>query len=481
MRSIERPSRDARDAGSSPDVLAPWGAHLDAQGNLAIDGVSTLALADTFGTPLHVVNAGRLECHARAFVEAFASRYPGPVEVYLAAKANSVCGVLQMARACGLGVEIFTPYELRLALAAGYDGSHIIVNGPAKTNDFLRACVDARVKLLVVDSKTELDELSAVAGRAGRAVAVLLRVNVDYVPRGMNPGTATGSRRSVFGMDCGGDELAEAARLCARDRHLEFRGLHMHIGSGIRDARDYGRACARLVDEAARLRRVADVPTACLDIGGGFGSPMVREYSSIEFLLYHAAHRLPRAPSPASAASFDDFAGSIVASIADGCRRHGLPMPALLLEPGRCLSGPSQLLLLRVLRTKARRGLRPWIITDGGQMTVNFPTFYEYHAMFCCRQPSRPHAPPVDIIGPGCHAADVVSRNRRLPPIDDGDVLAIMDAGAYFLPFEGNFGFPRAAVVAVAGGVPILLRRRETVDDMLERECAQLAAPLAMP
>jgi diaminopimelate decarboxylase len=470
------PSTAKRSAADETGGLAVWGAHLDADGNLAVDGVSSLALADRFGTPLHVVNAGRFADGARAFVQAFASRYPGAVEVYLAAKTNAVRGVLELARGSGLGVEIFSPFELRLALGAGFRGDRIIVNGPAKTAAFLRECIDAEVKLIVVDSLDELEDLAEAASDAGRAVQVLLRVNVDYVPRGMNPGTATGSRRSVFGMDWRGEEILQAARMCATGLYLEFRGLHMHIGSGIRHADDYARACDRLCETAALVERTAKMPIEYLDVGGGFGSPTVREFSTLEFLRYHALHQLPRPPRTQGAGTFAAFADAIAGAIARGCRRHGLQLPVLVLEPGRCLSGPSQMLLLRVVRTKARRGLRPWIVTDGGQMTVNFPTFYEYHAMFCCRQPFRPPAPPVDVIGSGCHAADVVSRDRRLPEMLEGDVLAIMDAGAYFLSFEGNFGFPRAAIVAVAEGAPLLLRRRETCDDMLARDLLGLEA-----
>lgn len=455
-------------------LRAQWGVDVDADGELAVDGVRAVALADRFGTPLHVVNAARFDRDARAFGEAFTSRYPGPVEVYLAAKANAVCGVLELARAAGLRVEVFTSFELRLARAAGYPPEQIIVNGPAKTRELLEDCVEADVHLVIVDSPIELHDLAAIASEAGRRIGVLLRVNVDCVPRGMNPGTATGSRRSVFGMEWRGEELTAAVRFCLRQRHLEFRGLHMHIGSGIRQAADYAPACARLCETAARIARETGAPIACLDVGGGFGSPMVREFSALEFLRYHVRHRLPRLAPPDGVAAFEDFATVITSAIVDHCRRRSLPLPTLVLEPGRCLTGPNQLLLLRVLRTKQRVGLRRWIVTDGGQMTVNFPTFYEYHAMLSCRQPLAPAGPPVDVIGPGCHAADVVSRDRRLPPLSEGDVLAIMDAGAYFLPFEGNFGFPRAAVVAVAAGRPTLVRRRETYDDMLAREAIQV-------
>jgi diaminopimelate decarboxylase len=150
-------------------------------------------------------------------------------------------------------------------------------------------------------------------------------------------------------------------------------------------------------------------------------------------------------------------------------------LPTLVLEPGRCLVSSNQTLLLRVLAVRRKSGHRDYIVTDGGQMPVNFPTFYEYHAVLCCREPFRLPAPAVDIIGPGCHSADYVLRNATLPPVVEGDVLAVMDSGAYFISFEGNFGFPRPAVIAVKDGTASIMRRAETHDDMLSRE--QVTAP----
>jgi diaminopimelate decarboxylase len=134
------------------------------------------------------------------------------------------------------------------------------------------------------------------------------------------------------------------------------------------------------------------------------------------------------------------------------------------------LVSSNQILLLRVLAIKRKSDHRDYVVTDGGQMPVNFPTFYEYHAVLCCRGPFRTCAPAVDIVGPGCHSADYVLRNAALPPVEEGDVLAVMDSGAYFLSFEGNFGFPRSAVVAVGNRNASLLRRRECYEDMLSRE-----------
>ncbi|MDX2181731.1 MAG: hypothetical protein SFV18_19205 [Bryobacteraceae bacterium] len=449
-------------------ALAQWGGGLDATGNLAIGGASAIELAGSFGTPLHVVNYERLVLHAASFVSQFRSRYPGKVEVYFAAKSNPVAGILEAVMTAGLGIEVFTPFELRLARLAGCPASGIVVNGPAKTREFLNECVAAGVHLIVADSPREVELIVEAARERGASTGILLRANVDYVPRGINRGSATASRRSVFGMPP--EDLRKAARICATESHVSIRGLHMHIGSGIRHAAAYREACLVLCRMALELRDKAGVEIDYLDIGGGFGTPMVREFSDLEFLLYHGFDRAPTPPMPDEIPAFDVFAEMISEPVARAFGDRGLPLPALVLEPGRCLVSSNQHLLLRVLAIKRKSGHRDYVVTDGGQMPVNFPTFYEYHAVLCCRDPFRACAPPVDIVGPGCHSADYVLRNAALPPVEEGDVLAVMDSGAYFLSFEGNFGFRRSAVAAVRNGSVSLLRRRESYEDMLSRE-----------
>ncbi|MFN0106294.1 MAG: diaminopimelate decarboxylase family protein [Bryobacteraceae bacterium] len=452
----------------SEGTLAQWGAGLDTTGNLAIGGAGVIELAGRFGTPLHVVNYERLLLHAASFASQFQSRYAGKVEVYFAAKSNPVAGIIEAVMTAGLGVEVFTPFELRLARLAGCPASRIIVNGPAKTRDFLSECIGAGVHLIVADSLREVEQMIDLARKRDTSVDILLRANVDYVPRGMNRGSATASRGSVFGMTR--EELVQAAHICSHDSLVRFRGLHTHIGSGIRHASAYRDACRILCRIALELRDKTGAAIDYLDIGGGFGTPMVREFSDLEFLLYHGLNRAPAPPAPEEAPAFGAFAEMIAEPVTRAFGDRSLPLPTLVLEPGRCLVSSNQLLLLRVLAVKRKSGHRDYVVTDGGQMPVNFPTFYEYHALLCCREPFRAPAPAVDVIGRGCHSADYVLRNAALPPVEEGDVLAVMDSGAYFLSFEGNFGFPRSAVVAVGNGTASLLRRAETYEDMLSRE-----------
>jgi diaminopimelate decarboxylase len=133
--------------------------------------------------------------------------------------------------------------------------------------------------------------------------------------------------------------------------------------------------------------------------------------------------------------------------------------------------GPNQLLLLTIHRTKSRPGIGKWIIVDGGLGTVTLPTYYEYHEVLLCDDVRRPLTEKVSIVGPACFAGDIVYRNRFMPCCEPGEILGIMDSGAYFLAFESSFGFARPAIVSVDCAGVHLVRRRETFEDMMERDC----------
>jgi diaminopimelate decarboxylase len=241
----------------------------------------------------------------------------------------------------------------------------------------------------------------------------------------------------------------------------------MHVGTGIRDPRDYTRAL-RCFGPLLRLAREAGLRVEALDVGGGFASPTSRELTAFELLRYQGTGRNPSPVRPERAPGFEAFARAVH----DGVRRWipDGPLPRLLVEPGRCIASPNQLLLLMAHRIKERPGVGRWIVTDGGLGTVTMPTYYEVHEILLANDVRRPRAGPVTVLGPGCFAGDVVYRNKRLPDVRPGEVLAVMDSGAYFTALESTFGHPRPAVVSVAHGSARLVRRRESFEDMRQRD-----------
>jgi diaminopimelate decarboxylase len=321
---------------------------------------------------------------------------------------------------------------------------------------------------MVVDSLEELEALHQICVGLGSAADILLRVNPDYVPKGMNQGASTGSRKGcAFGLDLAGGEVDTALERLDHLQEVRFRGFHFHIGTGIRNPGDYNKAIRRLTP-ALHSARAKDHSIEIMDVGGGFAARTTREMTTREMLLYQGWERLPTGTRPGEAFTFAGFATAITSALCSLFPEDELP--ELIVEPGRSIASPTQLLLLTVRRVKKRPGVKTWLITDGGLGTVSMPTYYEYHEMFLCNDVNRPRTQKVTITGPVCFAGDVVYKNKPMPEVYAGEVLAVMDSGAYFTAMESSFGFPRPAIVAVSGGRHWIVRRRETHDDMVERD-----------
>lgn len=451
-------------------ILHPrdWGLQVSSNGELKIGDFSAVALAHSYGTPLHVVNESRLEETAKNFRESVESSYPGKTSVYFAYKCNSVPAITQMIRAAGLKAEVMSEFELDLAFYLGHDKKEIIVNGPCKTDSFLRKCLKKQVRLIIVDSLDELRALDQISLQENKEADILLRINPDYTPRGVNKGAATGSRKGcAFGFDLKGGEVAVGLRLLKEMRKVHFFGFHFHIGTGLRDPKDYSKSL-RCLDQLLDFTRSAGLPIKILDVGGGFASMTSRELTSRELLVYQGLERFPSGLRKDRTAEFKDFAREISNAITGYFLKNELP--ELLYEPGRCIISPNQFLLLTVHRVKDRPGLRKWLITDGGLGTVTMPTYYEYHEVFLCNDVTRPRTEKVTIIGPVCFASDIVYRNKLMPQVYPGEVLAVMDSGAYFTAMESSFGFARPAIASVNQKTHRLIRRAETFEDMVCRD-----------
>jgi len=447
-----------------------WDLSADPLRGLVVGSVPAVELARQYGTPLHVLHLEHLIRRAEEFKEAASRVFGGRASVHYAFKCNSLPALVATLQQTGLGAEVMTPFELSLALRAGFAGSDIIVNGPCKTPAFLGACLEAGVRYIVIDSLGELDLLTTLCHQRGSSAEILLRVNPDIVPRGTPSTSATASRRhAVFGLDLLGGEVSAALGRAQRSGILQVAGYHLHLGTGIRRPEAYseGLSCLPMLIKSAQA---AGCDPEVIDVGGGIASMTSRELSSVELLL---SQGLGRSPGPGQALSelrFEDFFTVIAEEISYACGES----VKIILEPGRAIASPAMMLLLTVHYVKHRQGAGSWLITDGGLGTVTMPTYYEYHELLLCNDPHRALGERVTITGPGCFTGDLVARNRPMPEVREGEVLAVMDSGAYFLALESSFGHPRPGVVAVSGRHHRLVRRHETFEDMTARDALSI-------
>lgn len=400
---------------------------------LTWDGVPLAEVAERFGTPTYVYARDVLERNADAFLEAFGHR---PHLVCFAVKANGNLAILDLLARKGLGFDVVSGGELERVLAAGGDPSKVVFAGVGKTEAELDLALRSRIRSINVESADELERVAAVAGRLGVVAPVAVRVNPD-VDAQTHPHITTGLRENKFGVDP--KTARELVRRAATHGNLEPVGIACHIGSQLRELapfRDAVREVLRLVDELSGSGIVLEH----LDLGGGLG------------IAYRDAE-----PAPTIA----EYAAVLDAELGD--RRH-----TVVVEPGRALAGPAGLLLTRVEYEKDT-GAKRFLVVDAAMNDLLRPALYGAHHEVVEVAPREPRG-TFDVAGPVCESADTLARERMLGAVA-GDLLAILDTGAYGMVMASNYNArPRAAEVILDGGEMHLVRDRETFAAMVAGE-----------
>lgn len=440
-----------------------FGLTINKEGELLINDIKLTSIAEKFGTPLFVLDEEKLIRRAEEFRHNALLTSSYRSRVFYPFKCNSVPAVINAVRKAGLSAEAMTEFELDLALECGFSPADIIVNGPCKTESFLLKCLKYKVHLIVIDSISELRNLLKIQQRDPVSMDVLLRFNPDYIPKGLNKNSATGSRHSSFGMD--EREISEALNIIKESSYLTFQGIHFHIGTGVRDPGVYSDVIRKMYP-LFRMIRTAGFDIRILDAGGGFASMTTRELSSFEMFASQAIGHYRLKFGDQKFFSFEDYHNEIYKAIKDF---FGANIPDTYFEPGRCLVSPVQTLLVRVHRIK-ERNRKKWLITDAGLGTVTMPTYYEYHEMFLCNDVNREPKETVTITGPCCFASDLIYKNKLLPGVFESEILALTDTGAYFNSLESSFNFNKPGIVAINGNDCRIVRRRETFYDMIKRD-----------
>jgi diaminopimelate decarboxylase len=414
--------------------LFPDSAQIE-RGELTLGGIPSSELAERFGTPLVVYCARTIRKRARDVRDAA----PEALIAY-GSKAFPNVAVMQLLANEGLTVDVSSLGELAFARAAGLDGERLLVHGNAKSDEELRAAAEIGATV-VLDGKDEPDR-AATAGVRRVLVRLTLGVEADT-----HEAIRTGHHGSKFGLP---PDAALPAVERARELGLDVAGLHVHVGSQLADVTTHVATIELLAAFAARCRDELGWTPALVDVGGGFGVRHVLEEPAVDL-------------------------GAAVRTVVETVRRAweaaGLPAPQLVVEPGRALVGRAGVTLYRVRSVKKLPDVT-WVAVDGGMSDNPRPQLYG--ARYTALSATRADEPPdvtVSVAGVHCESGDVLIDDVALPAPAPGDLLAVPVTGAYVLALSSNYNAsPRPAAVLVDDGDARLIRRRETIDDLLALE-----------
>jgi diaminopimelate decarboxylase len=402
---------------------------------LACDGVPLSAIAESAGTPLYVYSAAVIRERYRAIDEAFGAY---PHRLHYALKANSTFALVRLMKALGSAIDATSIWEIEVARRAGFSPSDIVFTGVGKSDAELECAVPLGLAAINVESAGELARVEAIAARLDGPVRVAIRVNPDIDARS-HPHISTGLRINKFGVPA--DDARELARSIRNRPFLRLVAIHVHVGSQITMLQPLQRAASFLAEMAGELTATG-VALDYLDVGGGLG------------VAYDDAGSV----SPA------EYAAGLTAEI-------GPTRLPIVIEPGRSIVGPAGVLLARVIDLKPRDGASTFAVLDAGMTELLRPALYNAFHRIVPVRPREGAARHYELVGPVCESSDVLGRDRLLPPLEPGDLVAIRDAGAYGAAMASNYNRrPLPAEVLVDAGAWRIIRRRQSVDDMLALE-----------
>lgn len=412
----------------------------DRKGSLFFDGFSVKELAEKYDTPLYVLSEKRIRDNYNRLHSMLINNYKY-VRVYYAAKANTNLNVLRILQSEGAYLDTVSPGEVFMGLSSGYTPDRILFTGTNVRNDELRFLAGTNITINV-DSQSELDRLLKIAVPP----IVSVRVNPE-VGAGHHSHCITAGPESKFGLM---EEDALKAYTTAKKARVERFGIHMHIGSGILDVEPYVLAVEKLLSIAKRVHEEVGIGFEFIDIGGGLGVPYNPEDKELDL---------------------SEFSSKIVVPFKNKVKEYGLGKPFLCVEPGRYLVCDASILLTSVNTVKVTPS-KKFVGVDAGFNTLVRPTMYgSYHPILVANKVAQADKETYDVVGPICESGDVLAKDRTLPKVEEGDLLAVLNAGAYGFSMSSQYNSrPRAAEVMIRQGKAVIVRQREQLSDLMSSQ-----------
>ncbi|MCL1796057.1 MAG: diaminopimelate decarboxylase [Clostridia bacterium] len=422
---------------------------IGAQNHLFIGGCDAEALAREFGTPLYVIDETYLRSACKAFVGAMNAYAPGGVIRY-ASKAFCSMAMCRIAYQEGMGLDVVSGGELYTAYKAGFPMDRVALHGNCKTPHELTMAIDLGVSDIVVDSRDEIALIDGIAGSLAKRVNVQLRVNPD-IDVHTHPSIHTSGQDSKFGLGIDNGEALSAIKAILACRNLRLTGVHTHLGSQIFSMDPYRKAVDRLTDFMVLSAAVAGAQMSELTVGGGFGVRYTQDD--------------PESMCP------EDAVRTIAQEVKRQAGRKGLSLPRLILEPGRAIVAEAGVMLYTVSGVKRIPGVCGFAIVDGGMMDNPRPLLYDarYRALLANRCRDRPNE-RLRIVGRACEDGDTLGE-YLLPSPEQGDILAMLTAGAYQYSMASRYNrVPVPAVVLTRFGKAEPIVERERYDDIIRMD-----------
>jgi diaminopimelate decarboxylase len=422
-------------------------AGVNAQNHLVLGGCDALALVKEFSTPLYVYDEADLRSRCREYKAEFGKRYPN-VTISYSPKAFTAKAMLKLAEEEGLDLDIVTGGELEIARAAGFPMERVHFPGNNKSKEEIESAIKFGIGHIIVDNLPELDMLIKLAGK--KKVKILLRLNPGVDPHTHKYNT-TGIADSKFGLPRTSWDEAVVKVLAAPS--LDLDGFHFHLGSGLFDAEPYLSAMDVVLPYAAGLKAKHGFEMKTISIGGGIG----------------VQYTLDKVPPP-----FTYFPEKITGHLKEKCAELKLTLPHLILEPGRSIVARAGMSLYTVGVIKEIPGIRTYASVDGGiSDNIRYAMYgaWARQEALLANRVSAAHTDKYTVYGKLCESGDVLLEGVMLPKLQPGDILAMAGSGAYAVPMQSNYNsMPRPAIVFVMDGKARLVRRRETVEDMMARD-----------
>lgn len=423
---------------------------VNAQGNLTIGGVDTVALAKKYGTPLYVMDEDIIRRDCRIFRKSMETYYDGQGLVCYASKAFSCKEIYRVMQSEQMGIDVVSGGELYTAVQAGFDVKNACFHGNNKTTEELNMALDYGVGRIVVDNIYEMEQLNRLAEEKHLVAPILLRIKPGVDAHTHNF-IRTGQIDSKFGFALETGEAYEAVQKAISYPNLQLRGLHCHIGSQILDTQGFTAAAEVMMEFLEKLKKELGFEAEDLNLGGGFGIRYTEADDPLPYDAYMEA----------------------VAKVINGfCETHDVKRPFILIEPGRSIAAPAGITLYTVGGIKVIPNIRTYVSIDGGM--CDNPRYILYQSAYdalVANKAAQPKTEKVTIAGKCCESGDLIGENMPIQHCEVGDTIAVCATGAYNYSMSSNYNrLQKPAVVFVKDGTDRIVVKRETLDDLVRND-----------